>query len=349
MIVMECVGLALGRLFCAVSRTQVVAKSIVSLATLVFSTVASFMPKYNQIPPVLRWISWLSPPAYGFEALAINEYIGRELGLVTVARGGMDTTVGSASGEQWLDTLQIPRVEWASLQTIKVVNIFLLVLFAVVIDLLGLVLLERGRRDFFGKLRRPARTSGSLAFPSGAGDGEVADFEASEFRADPPAWLMHLTVSGISYFVPSKREAASAHATIINKRRHWLTGAKGGAVAAETVMETKEPNELQLLTDVTATFKAGRATALMVSFGAHLCTYMLCVCADKQTTTIYSLNMCVCVRATAGNFGSRKDNAVGRHRGVQDGRQNHGGGCPGRLAEGHTELAADERLRGAVR
>ena len=262
MIIMEFVGLALGRFFCAVSRTQVVAKSIVSLATLIFSTVAGFMPKYNQIPPVLRWISWLSPPAYGFEALAINEYVGRELGLVTVARGGMDTSVGAVPGEQWLDTLQIPRVDWASLQTIKVFNIFLLVFFAIAIDLLGLVLLERGRRDFFGRLRRPARSSGSLAFPSGKGGNETAVVETSE----RPTWPTHLTVSAISYFVPLNRKAAPAQ-------------------------ETKEPNELQLLTDVTATFKAGRATALMVSFVLmHTCVY---TCTFVHTPTHKYTRTCV--------------------------------------------------------
>ena len=49
LILMEVVGLALGRFFCAISRTQVVAKSIVTVATLMFSTVSGFMPKYNQV------------------------------------------------------------------------------------------------------------------------------------------------------------------------------------------------------------------------------------------------------------------------------------------------------------
>ena len=257
MMAMELVGLALGRLFCAISRTQVVAKSVVSVATLLFSTVAGFMPKYRQIPKILRWLSWLSPPAYGFEALAINEYSGRELNFITVSRGGLNTEIGSLTGEQWLDTLQVPRVAWTDdLHGIKIFNIVMLLVLSVAIDIVGLALMERGRRKFFSQISRPLRFSKSLSFASDKGEDGVPD---------PLAWPSSLTISNLCYYVPLKRKSSPKRGTLRSFFGPHLLGPKKGT--AENV-RTKERSELQLLTDVSATFKAGRATALMGTSGA---------------------------------------------------------------------------------
>jgi len=257
MIAMEFVGLALGRLFCAVSRTQVVAKSVVSVATLLFSTVSGFMPKYSQIPPILRWLSWISPPAYGFEALAINEYVGRELSAMTISRDGeLDTQVGSVSGEQWLDTLQLPRIAWTSYEGIMIFNIILLIVMAIVIDIIGLTLTERSRRNFFSQLRRPQKLSKSLTFVPDTGEGGAPD---------PPKWPSTLTISNLCYVVPLKGESAPTRCSPAAIFGPLLVGALKGK---PEVAKTKEMSELQLLQNVSATFREGRATALMGTSGA---------------------------------------------------------------------------------
>ena len=253
---MELVGLSLGRLFCAVSRTQVLAKSVVSVATLLFSTVAGFMPKYGQIPRILRWLSWLSPPAYGFEALAINEYVGRELSFGLVSRGALNTEISYIPGERWLDTLQIPRVGWSdSLQTIKITNVIILIILGLVIDLVGFSFMERGRRNFFSQIRRPQRFSKSF------------DFEADEDKKGVPntlAWPSTLSVSNLCYYVPLKRKSAPKRCTLRSIFGPLLVGSKKGN---GSIVEA-DKSELQLLTNVSATFRAGRAAALMGTSGA---------------------------------------------------------------------------------
>ena len=253
MIAMEFCGLALGRLFCAISRTQVVAKSVVSVATLLFATVSGFMPKYKQIPPVFRWLSWLSPTAYGFEALAINEYVGRELNGITLSKGdSLDTQLGTVPGEAWLDILQIPREPWTdNLRAIKIFDIIMLFVLAFVIDLAGMTLMERSRRNFFSQLRRSQRTSTSLSFASDKGTGDAPD---------PPKWPTSLTVSDLCYLVPLKPEVAPKRCSVDSIFGPLLLGKKKGK---NEVAKTKEQSELQLLDNVSATFKAGRATALM--------------------------------------------------------------------------------------
>ena len=253
---MELVGLALGRLFCAISRTQVMAKSVVSVATLLFSTIAGFMPKYGQIPAIFRWMSWVSPPAYGFEALAINEYVGRTLTFGAVSTGGLDSELGTLPGEDWLEILQIPRVAWTSLQGIKIFDIIMLLILAVVIDIVGLALMERGRRNFFSQLRRPLRFSKSLSFIPDKGKQGIPD---------PVTWPSSLTISDLCYFVSLKRESAPTRCSPMAIVGPLLLGGKKGK--AERA-KTKDIAELQLLTSVSATFREGRATALMGTSGA---------------------------------------------------------------------------------
>lgn len=253
MIAMEFCGLALGRLFCAISRTQVVAKSVVSAATLLMSTVSGFMPKYKQVPAIFRWASWISPTAYGFEALAINEYVGRELDGITLSVGDdLNTAVGTVPGEDWLVTLQLPRAPWSDdLQTIKIFNVFMLFVLAAVFDILGLLLMEKNRKAFFAQLRRTQKTSGSLSFEKESGRGDAPN---------PPEWPSSLTITDLCYTVPLKVEANPERFTVDSVVGPWLLGKKKGHLE---VPKTKTQSELQLLDNISATFRAGRATALM--------------------------------------------------------------------------------------
>lgn len=64
---LESFGQAFARVLCALSRTQVSANVASSLLILLFATVGGFMPTYDSIPWLLRWLSWLTPVAYAFE------------------------------------------------------------------------------------------------------------------------------------------------------------------------------------------------------------------------------------------------------------------------------------------
>lgn len=257
MVAMEFVGLALGRLICAVSRTQVVAKSVISVACLIFATVAGFMPSFGQIPTVLRWMSWFSPPAYGFEGVVINEYEGRTLSIATISTGDLDVSLGTLSGEEWMSIMGLPRVAWTkSYTSIKVFDLFMLLILSMAIDILGFVLTERNRKISSSQLRRPMRESKSLSFAPDKGE------EKSLNQSD---WPTSLTISDISYHVPLKRESAPKRCSIDSIVGPFLLGEKKGK--SESV-KTIENTELQLLDQISATFKAGRAIAMMGTSGA---------------------------------------------------------------------------------
>jgi len=211
------------------------------------------MPKFQQIPPIFRWLSWLSPPAYGFEALAINEYVGRELDGITLSNGdSLDTSSKTVPGESWLNTLQIPRVLWTdNLTTIKFFDLSMLLVLAFVFDLLGMILMERSRRILFSQLRRAQRTSTSLSFLPDTGTGDAAE---------PPKWPSSLTVTDLCYLVPLKTQARPKSCSVSSIFGPLLLGEKKGN---DKLATTKEQSELQLLDKVSATFRAGRATALM--------------------------------------------------------------------------------------
>ena len=116
--------------------------------------------------------------------------------------------------------------------------------------------MERSRKNFFSQLRRPQRKGKSLTFVADKGKGGVPD---------PLKWPTSLSISNLCYFVPLKGEAAPKRFSIESIFGPLLLGAKKGKAE---VAKTKEMNELQLLNNVTATFGAGRATALMGTSGA---------------------------------------------------------------------------------
>jgi hypothetical protein len=135
-------------------------------------------------------------------------------------------------------------------------DLIMLLILAVVIDIVGLALMERGRRNFFSQLRRPQRFSKSLSF--------IAD-KSKGGMPDPVTWPSSVTISDLCYFVPIKRESAPIRCSPGAIFGPLLLGGKKGKAE---IARTKEMSELQLLTSVSATFREGRATALMGTSGA---------------------------------------------------------------------------------
>jgi ABC-type multidrug transport system permease subunit len=79
LIALEAVGQSLSRALCALIRKLVTASALSSVIILTFGTVAGFMPSYESIPNVLRWLPWVTPVSYAFEGLMINEFSRRTL------------------------------------------------------------------------------------------------------------------------------------------------------------------------------------------------------------------------------------------------------------------------------
>ena len=137
LIALECAGQALGRLLCALYRKQVTANSMSSVIILIFGTVGGFMPSYLSIPPILRWLSWLTPVAYAFEGLMLNEFVDLQFESDLGGSGGNQAMPIEIGGNQWLGSYNLPRASFADTTSIKVFDIFMVFLFALLYDTLG--------------------------------------------------------------------------------------------------------------------------------------------------------------------------------------------------------------------
>ncbi|EED88176.1 ABC transporter protein, partial [Thalassiosira pseudonana CCMP1335] len=155
---LECVGQAFGRVLCALSRTQVSANVTSSLCILLFATVGGFMPAYGSVTWLLRWLSWITPVAYAFEAMMINQFDGTTFfGLVIVNENGTSTT-GSVDGTNYLNSQSLPRSQWTSNNGIMIFDVIMLFIIAIVLDVIGMHFQERTRQWYFNQIRRPRAT-----------------------------------------------------------------------------------------------------------------------------------------------------------------------------------------------
>ena len=144
LIALECAGQALGRLLCGLYRKQVTANSMSSVIILVFGTVGGFMPSYTFIPPILRWLSWVTPVSYAFEGLMLNEFHGNVFESVILGSSGNEAAPVPIGGNEWLQGYDLPRASFSdSVTSIKVFDIFMVFLFALLYDLLGQNTIER--------------------------------------------------------------------------------------------------------------------------------------------------------------------------------------------------------------
>ena len=137
LIALECAGQALGRLLCALYRKQVTANSASSVIILVFGTVGGFMPSYMSIPPILRWLSWVTPVAYAFEGLMLNEFADLTFESDLMGSSGNQAGPIDIGGNNWLNAYNLPRASFADVTSTKVFDIFMVFLFALVYDTLG--------------------------------------------------------------------------------------------------------------------------------------------------------------------------------------------------------------------
>jgi ABC-type multidrug transport system permease subunit len=266
---LEFVGQAFGRLLCAVSRKQVSANSLSSVLILIFGTVASFMPSYNAIPGVLRWLSWVTPASYAFEGLMINEFTGRQINGVVIPGEDGDVELGKLTGETWIGTFGLPRAEWGSPTSIKTFDIFFLFMASIFVDMLGFYFVEKTKDWFYIQSRRPQRTAKSLdfeQFKSNEIEDSATTFKSSATSDARSSWPNSLVAKGLSYYVPIKSKSAPKQRFSI----YSLLGPCLVKIAGKSQKDNEssssvfeDQNELQLLQSVDVRFRRGRIAALM--------------------------------------------------------------------------------------
>ena len=95
-------------------------------------------PSFGAMPPVLRWLSSLTPVSYAFEGLMLNENADQEFSPSLIgATGGNDGSVPlDVGGDAWMGAYQLPRSDfsWTSAKAFDICMVFL---FVVTYDSLG--------------------------------------------------------------------------------------------------------------------------------------------------------------------------------------------------------------------
>jgi ABC-type multidrug transport system permease subunit len=260
---LEFVGQALGRLLVALIRKQVSANAWSTVLIIGFGTVAGFMPSYRGIPPVLRWLSWLTPVSYAFEGLMLNEFSGRELMIFAVSADDGDSGTGVMTGDAWLQAFSLPRVDWGSTDSIQALNLIMLFIFAVILDLLGMYYSERTRSWYHDPTRRLQSRVKSLELKAPENTMLSSKRSTTEDKTPPSSqttdWPNSLVVRNLFYHVPlgSKKKKFSFQ-SILAPCLVRLSGKK--------VPRYEEgEDELTLLNGVEARFARGRMCALMGS------------------------------------------------------------------------------------
>jgi ABC-type multidrug transport system fused ATPase/permease subunit len=257
---LEFVGQAFGRLLCAISRKQVHANSLSSVFILVFGTVASFMPGYDDIPPILRWLSWITPAAYAFEGIMINEFEGRNISAVVLPNTDGSVDAGSIQGADWLNNFGLPRQAYASPQGIKNFDVVMLFVISLVCDLAGCYFVENTRDRYFNKTRRPQREVHSVEFEAQRSGASEAETTVSKDLL----WPKHLAVKGLCYYVPLKGKHVPRRFSVYSILGPCLIRlARKEKGKRNSTREDDDKRELQLLQGVDARFEAGKMTALM--------------------------------------------------------------------------------------
>lgn len=269
---LECVGQALGRLLTSLFRKQVSANAASSVVILVFGTVGGFMPNYTGLPPILRWISWLTPISYAFEGLMINQFDGYsfEDGLVGIADNMAKQE--RTGGDVWLSMYGLPRIGFGSLQSVKIFNIFILFLFAIFYDYLGQMLLEKNRAWFFNQTRAPVSTvqqSFSMSAPNivqmvSSKNGRINKNGTEKSFCDD--WPHSLSASNLCYDVPLKRGFNICKR--VQKTLVRFAGKMPGGKPKRLDWEHDDHKMLRLLNSVNVRFCRGRMCALMGTSGA---------------------------------------------------------------------------------
>jgi hypothetical protein len=266
---LEFVGQAFGRLLCALFRKQVSANAMSTVVIIGFGTVAGFMPSYSAIPWILRWLSWVTPVAYAFEGLLLNEFAGRNFSPVGLVDSNGDVRAGAVGGDSWLSMFDIPRAQWGTNDQIMAFNMGMLFIMAVIYDVIGLYFVEHTREWYHNQTRRPqsrVKSFGMGPFKEEQQSENLIEEDQLKVAPDPASkneWPNSLAVRNLCYHVPFKTEKRFTFNSILGPCLVRLSGNK------TEKEELPKCQELTLLHNVEARFGRGQMCALMGSSGRY--------------------------------------------------------------------------------
>jgi hypothetical protein len=176
--------------------------------------------------------------------------------------GGVDALGGNA----WLSNYNLPRIEFADPESVKIFDIFMLFVFAGFYDLLGLYYIETNRQWFHNQIRRTqSRVAKSFGMTAGQTAKEIESeehevlFNQEEKQRD---WPQCLSVRELSYAVPFKKSSTSRN--LISTVMVRLAGKNKGLAESIGSTNVEGADSLMLLHSVNARFRAGRMTGKFV-------------------------------------------------------------------------------------
>ncbi|KAL3909226.1 MAG: hypothetical protein SGILL_008169, partial [Bacillariaceae sp.] len=178
---------------------------------LIFIMATGVSPQYLQLPAWLRWIAWISPTAYAYEAIMVAE-LRR-----TVSVEGIEVS-GVQFGAEFLGVPRIPYSEakpsLLSTETgVMVFDVIMLIVLTIFFEICGCVLLQLSRKWYGPSTKRYQVVSGmSLASPppgfrrsktDKVKNADPTESEREKFLQSliPDAPKVHLTASNIVYEV----------------------------------------------------------------------------------------------------------------------------------------------------
>eukprot|EP00978_Attheya_sp_CCMP212_P023184 scaffold70400_cov54-Attheya_sp.AAC.2 len=221
-------GTAISRILAYSFSSKDVAQSLGPAVLLLFILGAGYSPQYLQLPSWLRWLAWISPCAYCYEGVMINEMMGRN--------------VGDINGSVWAqDNLGIPRIPYESAPSgmnteglLMGFDAYMLVILTIVFDVWGCVLLHHSQKWFGPTSKRYQVAAGmSLAAPPWYGSRQkhvgsslVLEQYNDEANLIPGAPSAHLTVKDIFYEVDVLVETAEPTPEKVSKADGRMTQAE---------------------------------------------------------------------------------------------------------------------------
>lgn len=187
----------------------------------------------------------------------INQFSGAdfELDLASISVEGAIPLNGV--GDKWLEIYNLPRIAFASNDGIKIFDIAMLFVFALVYDFIGVRLIEYNRAWFFNQTRKPVsivKQSFSMDAPKlldlseKASSVGIAD-EMAE-KVDQP-WPQSLAVQGLCYDVRMKSPVVNPFKKM-RKLSVRLSGNFTGKKPDVEDLESEQSGSLRLLHTVNA-------------------------------------------------------------------------------------------------
>ncbi|KAG6610947.1 ABC transporter G family member 31 [Phytophthora cinnamomi] len=221
---------------------------------------AGFIVTRDQIPDYLIWLYWLNPMAWGFRALAVNQYRSPTFDVCTYEDVDYCAQFGKTMGEYYLSVYSIPsQKEWVVLGIVYLIGLIL------VFTALSYLALEYKRYEGDFRVIRSAVTS-----DEDADHYQLATTPKESSRSTPSASsgrAVSIEIPGFpNAFVP----------VTVAFKDLWYS-----------VPNPSNPTEsIDLLKGISGVARPGTITALMGSSGAGKTTLLDVIAGRKNTGSI---------------------------------------------------------------